>query len=258
MRSYRASTAEWNRRVETAYQIRHEPLLAQSQAIGAVEASSEDRDVVVCAAGSLPGDLHKLWRARDPKGYHVEYGFSCTGIRDRRWYRCQDGGCIARSVCNGWRWVVPYAPLRNRHRSAGGHQINHRVRRQSRIPVKWRGLRNRGRRATRDSLSTAHPRRPARWRSALHGSSGQRGEPWRPSDSCSYTKNSWRLLPRHDDPSSLPSSRSRPIRRCPHRTRSRGGTFPSPRLPLSRQQGRREIYDVEKRSQRPYLRPTNY
>ncbi|MGH2971150.1 MAG: thiamine pyrophosphate-dependent enzyme, partial [Gaiellaceae bacterium] len=36
-------------------------------------------DVVVCAAGSMPGDLHKLWRARDPKGYHVEYGYSCMG-----------------------------------------------------------------------------------------------------------------------------------------------------------------------------------
>jgi 3D-(3,5/4)-trihydroxycyclohexane-1,2-dione acylhydrolase (decyclizing) len=47
--------------------------------IGAVEASSEARDVVVGAAGSLPGDLHKLWRTRDPKGYHVEYAFSTMG-----------------------------------------------------------------------------------------------------------------------------------------------------------------------------------
>jgi 3D-(3,5/4)-trihydroxycyclohexane-1,2-dione acylhydrolase (decyclizing) len=47
--------------------------------IGAVEASSKDHDVVVCAAGSLPGDLQKLWRTRDPKGYHVEYAFSCMG-----------------------------------------------------------------------------------------------------------------------------------------------------------------------------------
>ncbi|MGI4894006.1 MAG: thiamine pyrophosphate-dependent enzyme, partial [Janthinobacterium lividum] len=37
------------------------------------------RDVVVCAAGSLPGDLHSMWRTRDPKGYHVEYGYSCMG-----------------------------------------------------------------------------------------------------------------------------------------------------------------------------------
>ena len=40
---------------------------------------SRPTDVVVCAAGSLPGDLHKLWRARDPKGYHLEYGYSCMG-----------------------------------------------------------------------------------------------------------------------------------------------------------------------------------
>ena len=40
---------------------------------------TRDQDVVVCAAGSMPGDLHKMWRTRDRKGYHVEYGFSCMG-----------------------------------------------------------------------------------------------------------------------------------------------------------------------------------
>jgi 3D-(3,5/4)-trihydroxycyclohexane-1,2-dione acylhydrolase (decyclizing) len=52
---------------------------AQSEVIGAVNRISEPRDVMVCAAGSMPGDLHKLWRTRDPKGYHVEYGYSCMG-----------------------------------------------------------------------------------------------------------------------------------------------------------------------------------
>jgi len=47
--------------------------------IGAVNEESGGRDVVVCAAGSLPGDLHKVWRTRDPKGYHMEYGYSCMG-----------------------------------------------------------------------------------------------------------------------------------------------------------------------------------
>jgi 3D-(3,5/4)-trihydroxycyclohexane-1,2-dione acylhydrolase (decyclizing) len=47
--------------------------------IGVVNRVSRPRDVVVCAAGSMPGDLHKLWRTGDPKGYHVEYGFSCMG-----------------------------------------------------------------------------------------------------------------------------------------------------------------------------------
>jgi 3D-(3,5/4)-trihydroxycyclohexane-1,2-dione acylhydrolase (decyclizing) len=70
---------KWNDTVEAAYHLHHGPLPAQSEVVGAVEESSSDSDVVVAAAGSLPGDLHKLWRARDPKGYHVEYAFSCMG-----------------------------------------------------------------------------------------------------------------------------------------------------------------------------------
>ena len=55
------------------------PLPAQTAILGVVNAECGPRDVVVCAAGSMPGDLHKLWRTRDPKGYHVEYGYSCMG-----------------------------------------------------------------------------------------------------------------------------------------------------------------------------------
>jgi 3D-(3,5/4)-trihydroxycyclohexane-1,2-dione acylhydrolase (decyclizing) len=55
------------------------PRPAQSEIIGAVLRSVDERDVVVAAAGSLPGDLHKLWRVRDDLGYHVEYGYSCMG-----------------------------------------------------------------------------------------------------------------------------------------------------------------------------------
>ena len=75
----RALAAEWDRTVERAYTLGHGPLPAQSEVIGVVNRVSEPRDVVVCAAGSMPGDLHKLWRTRDPKGYHVEYGYSCMG-----------------------------------------------------------------------------------------------------------------------------------------------------------------------------------
>lgn len=53
--------------------------MAQAEVIAIVNQASGPRDVVVCAAGSLPGDLHKLWRTRDPKGYHLEYGYSCMG-----------------------------------------------------------------------------------------------------------------------------------------------------------------------------------
>jgi 3D-(3,5/4)-trihydroxycyclohexane-1,2-dione acylhydrolase (decyclizing) len=78
-KSYQASAKHWNGLVEASYELGHLPLPAQSEVIGAIEASSEDRDVLVAAAGSSPGDLHKLWRTRDPKGYHVEYAFSCMG-----------------------------------------------------------------------------------------------------------------------------------------------------------------------------------
>jgi 3D-(3,5/4)-trihydroxycyclohexane-1,2-dione acylhydrolase (decyclizing) len=54
-------------------------LLTQNEVIGMVNELSDPRDVVVCAAGSMPGDLHKLWQTRDAKGYHVEYGYSCMG-----------------------------------------------------------------------------------------------------------------------------------------------------------------------------------
>jgi len=70
---------EWEREVDRLFQLRHGPPVSQSEVIGAVNAVSEPRDVLVCAAGSLPGDLHKLWRTRDPKGYHMEYGYSCMG-----------------------------------------------------------------------------------------------------------------------------------------------------------------------------------
>jgi 3D-(3,5/4)-trihydroxycyclohexane-1,2-dione acylhydrolase (decyclizing) len=73
---------EWDAVVEKFYHsgIGEETgLLAQAEVIGAVDEVAEDRDVVVCAAGSLPGDLHCMWRSRDPKQYHVEYGYSCMG-----------------------------------------------------------------------------------------------------------------------------------------------------------------------------------
>ncbi len=54
-------------------------LLTQGQVLGAVNELTDPRDVVLCAAGSMPGDIHKLWRVRDHAGYHVEYGYSCMG-----------------------------------------------------------------------------------------------------------------------------------------------------------------------------------
>jgi len=70
---------EWDKEVDRLFHLHHGPPVSQSEVIGVVNSVSEPRDVVVCAAGSLPGDLHKLWRVRDPKGYHMEYGYSCMG-----------------------------------------------------------------------------------------------------------------------------------------------------------------------------------
>ncbi len=72
--------AEWDREVERLYGMRGEDgAPSQAAVIGAVNRAAGDRGVMVCAAGSLPGDLHKLWRPRHAKSYHVEYGYSCMG-----------------------------------------------------------------------------------------------------------------------------------------------------------------------------------
>jgi 3D-(3,5/4)-trihydroxycyclohexane-1,2-dione acylhydrolase (decyclizing) len=82
--NYQELAATWDETVQSVY-VPATPnggeggLLTQSEVIGLVNELSDPRDVVVCAAGSMPGDLHKLWRTRDPKGYHVEYGYSCMG-----------------------------------------------------------------------------------------------------------------------------------------------------------------------------------
>jgi 3D-(3,5/4)-trihydroxycyclohexane-1,2-dione acylhydrolase (decyclizing) len=69
----------WEAEVARIYAYEHQPLLSQGEVIGLVNELSRPQDVVLCAAGSLPGDLHKLWRTRDPKGYHLEYGYSTMG-----------------------------------------------------------------------------------------------------------------------------------------------------------------------------------
>jgi len=70
---------EWDAEVARLHNLEHGPPISQSEVIGSVNQASEPTDIVLCAAGSLPGELHKLWRTRDPKGYHLEYGYSCMG-----------------------------------------------------------------------------------------------------------------------------------------------------------------------------------
>ena len=70
---------EWDAAVDQLRAVTDQSGLAQSQVIGLVNEAAGGSGTVVCAAGSMPGDLNKLWRPEDPKAYHLEYGFSCMG-----------------------------------------------------------------------------------------------------------------------------------------------------------------------------------
>ncbi|MFJ6688438.1 3D-(3,5/4)-trihydroxycyclohexane-1,2-dione acylhydrolase (decyclizing) [Streptomyces sp. NPDC091294] len=77
---YRTGKARWDETVEAAFRADDDSAVpTQTQVLGALDAVVGDEDVVINAAGSLPGDLHKLWRARSPRQYHLEYGYSCMG-----------------------------------------------------------------------------------------------------------------------------------------------------------------------------------
>jgi 3D-(3,5/4)-trihydroxycyclohexane-1,2-dione acylhydrolase (decyclizing) len=69
----------WEAEVDRLFHLNHQPLPAQSEVIGAIWESAGERDVIVSAAGSHPGDFHKLWRTHTPNSYHLEYGYSCMG-----------------------------------------------------------------------------------------------------------------------------------------------------------------------------------
>ncbi len=76
---------EWDELVSRFYTVSGNVPVTQAEVVGAVNSFAGPRDVVLCAAGSLPGDLHKLWRTRDTKGFHLEYGYSTMG------YECAAG-----------------------------------------------------------------------------------------------------------------------------------------------------------------------
>ena len=86
---YRTTAAEanksWEKKVDGFFKVSGSLPVTQAEVVGAVCGFAGPRDVVLCAAGSLPGDLHKLWRTNDPKGFHLEYGYSTMG------YECAAG-----------------------------------------------------------------------------------------------------------------------------------------------------------------------
>ena len=97
--------AEWGHAVTRAYALGHQPHPAQSEVIGVVNEVSGPRDVVVCAAGSMPGDLHKLWRTRDPKG-------TTSSTATRAWAtrsRAASGSSWPRrtGTCTSWSATAP-------------------------------------------------------------------------------------------------------------------------------------------------------
>jgi 3D-(3,5/4)-trihydroxycyclohexane-1,2-dione acylhydrolase (decyclizing) len=69
----------WDREVDRLYAVERGDGLAQTRVLGEINRTIAEDAVIVCAAGSLPGDLHRLWRSERPKTYHMEYGFSCMG-----------------------------------------------------------------------------------------------------------------------------------------------------------------------------------
>ena len=82
-KSYVAEIAEfrslWAMEVGRICNVRQDPPISQAEVIDIVNGATQPSDIMVCAAGSMPGDLHKLWRACKPGGYHMEYGYSTMG-----------------------------------------------------------------------------------------------------------------------------------------------------------------------------------
>jgi 3D-(3,5/4)-trihydroxycyclohexane-1,2-dione acylhydrolase (decyclizing) len=78
-RGAEALHTEFQAEIDRVYAIRHQPLPSQGELIGAINEHGDPEAIIVCAAGSLPGDLDKLWRARHAKQFHLEYGYSCMG-----------------------------------------------------------------------------------------------------------------------------------------------------------------------------------
>ncbi|MGW0576755.1 3D-(3,5/4)-trihydroxycyclohexane-1,2-dione acylhydrolase (decyclizing) [Streptomyces sp. NPDC002920] len=77
---YGEDKERWEQRVDACYEAEEPDVRpTQSQVLGALDALADESDVIINAAGSLPGDLHKLWRARSKDQYHLEYGYSCMG-----------------------------------------------------------------------------------------------------------------------------------------------------------------------------------
>ncbi|MDR2232544.1 MAG: 3D-(3,5/4)-trihydroxycyclohexane-1,2-dione acylhydrolase (decyclizing) [Tannerella sp.] len=91
---------EWEEKVSSICAVSGELPVSQMEVVGAVNETAAPDDMVLCAAGSLPGDLHKLWRTTHPKGFHLEYGYSTMG------YECAAGIGAALAYPDRQVWVM--------------------------------------------------------------------------------------------------------------------------------------------------------
>ena len=140
---------EWRAVVHHALTDSGDPPFSYAQVLGAIDRVADENSVVVCAAGTLPGELHKLWRTSKPGGYHVEYAYSCMGyeiagglgaklaLPDREVFVVVGDGSymmmnseLATAVMMGQKIVVVvcdnqgYACIDNLQRSAGSPGFN--------------------------------------------------------------------------------------------------------------------------------------
>ena len=172
------SRRDWNAEVDRLYAPRGGAPFAQAALVGAVNAFAGPRDVVVGAAGSVPGDLHKLWRSREPNTYHLEYGYSCMGYeiagglgvkmadRSREVIVMVGDGSylmmaqeIVTSVQEGYKLIIVLLDSQGYASIGGAVAIGRlgRVRHAVRLPLADRSGRQRGI-ARRDRLSAGRSR----------------------------------------------------------------------------------------------------
>ena len=125
----------WNEEVDRVRHLVAAEHVSQPEAIRLVNEAAGADGVLVCAAGGLPGDLHKIWRASGPETYHLEYGYSTMG------YEIAGGLGVAMAepgapgLRHGRRRVLPHARERDRHRLPGRHRDDDRAARQPRLPL---------------------------------------------------------------------------------------------------------------------------
>ena len=175
--------AKWDAEVERLFHLKRQDSdagdkPAQSEVIGAMWEAAGERDVLLSAAGSHPGDLHKLWRTRTPNGYHMEYGYSCMGY--------EIPGAMGAKMADPTREVFVFLgdgtylmmPSGDRDGGAGRHQDHHRAGGQRRVREHRQPEPVAGAGRLRDAVSQARREiGPAGRRAAGGGLCGQCAQP---------------------------------------------------------------------------------